>query len=147
MQQGKSLGLKEARIIVDAIIEASKKSEGRPMAAAVTDRHSHLVYLARMDGASPLTARMAHYKCTTALDCMRDTIEQRKVLDGMNLHYWEFCSPTYTLVPSGCLIKTKDGTVVGAVGTSGRAPLAPMGDEELSRIGINAFEESEYFEQ
>ena len=76
---------------------------------------------------------------------MRDTIDQRELIDKLNLKYYEFCSPTYSVVPSGVLIKAKDGTVVGAVGTSGRAPLMPMGDEELSRIGVKAFEESEAF--
>jgi uncharacterized protein GlcG (DUF336 family) len=59
MQKAESLGLNEARKIVDAIIEASAESEGRPMAAAVVDRHGDLVYFARMDGASPLTVRMS----------------------------------------------------------------------------------------
>lgn len=43
MQEGKSFGLKEARIIVDAVIEAAVKSERRPMAAALIDRHGDLV--------------------------------------------------------------------------------------------------------
>ena len=42
MQEARSLGLKEARKIVDAIIEATEKSMpdgGPPMAAAVVGRH------------------------------------------------------------------------------------------------------------
>lgn len=145
MQKVKSLGLKEGRKIVDAIIEAAEKSEGRPMAAAVVDRHGHLVYFARMDGASPVTVRMSIFKSQTALDVMRDTIEHRAFLDKINTNYFEFCSPTYTVIPGGVLIKTKDGTIVGACGTSGRAPLVSMGDEELARIGVKAFESSEAF--
>ena len=141
MQEAKSLGLDEARKIVDAIIEASAKSEGRPMAAAVVDRHGDLVCFARMDGASPLTVRMSINKASTVMDTKRDTIVQRKFLKELDLAFYEFCSPTYTTIPGGVLIKTKDGNIVGAVGTSGRAPLVPMGDEEVARIGAKAFKE------
>jgi glc operon protein GlcG len=144
MQEAKSLGLKEARKIVDAIIEAAEKNitdtvEGRPMAAAVVDRHGDLVYFARMDGASPLTAHMSIYKAYTAILVRRDTITQRKLNEEVNLLSYEFCWPTYTTIPGGVLIKTKNDTIVGAVGTSGRHPWAPMGDEELARIGAKAF--------
>jgi uncharacterized protein GlcG (DUF336 family) len=44
MQKGKRLGLKEARKIIDAIIYASEKSEGLPMATAVVNQHGDLVY-------------------------------------------------------------------------------------------------------
>jgi len=147
MQEAKSLGLKEAREIVNAIIDAAEKNksdtvEGRPIAAAVVDRHGDLVYFARMDGASPLTARMSIYKAYTAMDIRRDTITQRELHGTLKLESYEFCSPTYTLIPGGVLIKMKDGTIVGAVGTSGRHPWAPMGDEELARIGAKAFEEN-----
>jgi glc operon protein GlcG len=139
MQVTKSLGLVEARKIVDAIIEESEKTEARPMAAAVVDRHGDLVYFARMDGASPVTARMAIYKAYTAMDTQRDTITQRELLNKLNFRPYEFCSPTYTTIPGGVLIKTKNGDIVGAVGTSGRNQLHAVGDEELARIGANAF--------
>jgi glc operon protein GlcG len=141
MQNGKSLGLKEARKIAEAIIEASENSEGRPMATAVVDRHGDLVCLARMDGATPLNGRMALYKCYTAMDAFRDTIGTRELMDRLKLCSYEFCNPVFTTIPGGVLIKTKDGTVIGAVGTSGRDPLIRMGDEELARIGAKAFEE------
>ena len=141
MHDVKSLGLKEARKIVDAIIDASEKSEGLPMAAAVVDRHGDLVYFERMDGATPITARMAVTKCYSAMEFLRDTIASREVQEKLDLKSYEFSSTTYTTIPGGVLIKTKDGKVVGAVGTSGRAPLALMGDEELARIGAKAFEE------
>jgi uncharacterized protein GlcG (DUF336 family) len=141
MQEVKSLGLKEARKIVNAIIKASENSEGQPMAAAVVDRHGNLVYLERMDGATPITARMSVTKSYSAMELLRDTITSREVQEKLDLKSYEFSSTTYTTIPGGVLIKTKDGTVVGAVGTSGRAPMAPMGDEELARIGAKALEE------
>ena len=139
MQETKSLGLKEARIIVEAAIEAAEKSKGRPMAVAVTDRFGHPVYLVRMDWAAPVTARMCLTKCYTALETLRDTIDQRAALEGFSLKPYEFSSTQYTTIPGGILIKTRNGTIVGAVGTSGRVALEPMGDEELARIGAKAF--------
>jgi uncharacterized protein GlcG (DUF336 family) len=147
MQEAKSLGLKEARKIVDAIIEAAEKDitdtvEGRPMGTAVVDRHGDLVCFARMDGASPLTVHMSIYKAQTAMLIKRDTITQRSLNEKVHLMPYEFCWPTYTTIPGGVLIRTKDDAIVGAVGTSGRHPWAPMGDEELARVGAKAFEEN-----
>lgn len=147
MQEARSLGLKEAVKIVDAIIEAAGENltdtyEGRPMAAAVVDRHGDLVYFARMDGASSLTVHMSIYKAKTAMLVKRDTITQRKHNEEVNFESYDFCWPTYTTIPGGVLIKTKDDMIVGAVGTSGRFPGAPMGDEALARIGAKAFEEN-----
>ena len=94
-----------------------------------------------MDGASPLTPRMAQYKAYTAIDSNRDTINQRELLTKFDIQFYEMCSPTYTTIPGGVLIKDTAGNVVGAVGTSGRAPLSEFGDENLARIGAKAFEE------
>lgn len=146
MQECKSLGLKEARVIVEAAIEKAQNTEGRPMCVAVTDRHGAPVYLVRMDGAAPVTARMCLTKCYTALEVLRDTGQQREVLAQMNLKPDEFSSTIYTTIPGGDLIKTKDGTVVGAVGTSGRDPLGPGGDEDIARAGVLAFEQSDAFQ-
>ena len=63
------------------------------MAAVVVDRHGHLVYFARMDGASPVTVRMSICKSQTALDVKRDTVEQREFPDKINTNYFKFCSP------------------------------------------------------
>jgi uncharacterized protein GlcG (DUF336 family) len=141
MQETKSIGLKEARHIVRAIIEASEKSEGMPMCAAVLDRHGDLVCLERMDGAMPKTAAMSVNKAYSALQFLRDTIESRQIQAKLDIKPYEFCDPHYSTIEGGVLLKTKDGTIVGALGTGGRAPMAPMGDEELARVGEKAFKE------
>ena len=147
MRKGKSLGLKEAQMMVQRAIDYAASTEGRPMAVAVVDRHGHPLYLERMEEAAGVTARMCLTKCYTAIEVLRDTIEQREALERFGLGWDEFSSVEYTVVPSGCLIRTEDGTIVGAIGSSGRAPLDPAGDEDVSRAGIRAFEESEYFKQ
>jgi len=147
MRKGKSLGLKEARFVVQEAIKHASKTEGRPMSVAVVDRHGHPLYLERMDGASGVTARMCLTKCCTAIEVLRDTIEQREILEKFGLKWDEFSSTEYTVIPSGCLIKTKDGTIVGAIGSSGRNPWGPGGDEDVSRAGVKAFEQSEWYDQ
>ena len=147
MQEYKSIGLEEARMAAHAAIAECTSTEGLPMAVAVVDRHGHPLYLERMEEAAGVTARMCLTKCYTAIEVLRDTIEQREALERFGLGWDEFSSVEYTVVPSGCLIRTQDGTIVGAIGSSGRAPLDPAGDEDVSRAGVRAFEESEYFKQ
>lgn len=141
MHELKSIGLEEARKVVRAVIEASENSEGNPMSAAVVDRHGDVVCLERMDGAMPISASMAVNKACSSLKFMRDTIDSRKIQEQLKLKPYEFCDPNYSTIEGGVLLKTKDGMIVGAVGTSGRAPLAAMGDEELARVGQKAFDE------
>ncbi len=66
------LGLKEARLIVDAMLEEAAK-RGLKFSAAVVDAGGDLIHLSRMDGASALNARMSHHKAYTATKWQRDT--------------------------------------------------------------------------
>jgi len=130
MQEYKSLGLEEARMIIDAAIKECANTEGLPIAVAVTDRHSLPLSLARMDGTFSLAARMCLTKCYSAMEVLRDTAIARKDFDSRNerLKSYEFSSTVFTTIPGGILIKTKDGNIVGAVGVSGRTP---QGDEGI----------------
>ena len=145
MHEYKSLGLEEARMIVKAAIKYAVDNEGLPMAVAVVDRHGSPLCLARMDGAFSLAARMCLTKCYSAMELLRDTVIARKDFDSRpeKLKSYEFSSTVFTTIPGGCLIKTKDGSIVGAIGSSGRTP---QRDEEVARAGAKAFEESKYFE-
>lgn len=140
------LGLEEARKIIEAMLKyaASKKAKpslvsslwpGTPCSFAVVDHAGILIYFARMDGAVPLTARMAVNKAYTAIDTGRDTVDEAKVLKEVGRSIRDFCDPRLTSIPGGVLIKSSDGSVLGAVGVSGR--LAEE-DEELARVGAGA---------
>lgn len=150
MQKLKSIGLEEARVIGEAVLEACAKPtpDPRPMSVAVVDNAGELIYLARMDGAGPGTVRMAINKACTAVSMKRDTIEILKwisgeIIEGVRRDVAWFGNPTMAPVPGGVVLKSSDGSVVGAVGTSGRVAMAPLGDEELARIGAAAFKEGE----
>ena len=135
-----SLELEEARKITDAVVEAARTTRppDRPMSVAVVDNAGVLISLDRMDGASPNSVRMAINKAYTAIMWRRDTIDiQNLIKDGRDIAW--FGDPDRNApVPGGVLIKSGDDSIVGAVGTSGRSAMAPMGDEELARIGAGA---------
>lgn len=134
------LGLNEARAVVDAILAEAERRNLR-FAAAVVDSGGELVCLARMDGASPLNARMAANKAYTATKWLRDTNAIKERLFDMGLGderrdiAW-FGDPRFTAVWGGILLTAPDGTVLGALGESGSTPAE---DEELGRIGAAAF--------
>ena len=135
------LGLKEARAIVDAMLEAAAE-RGLKFAAAVVDAGGDLIYLARMDGASALNARMSYNKAYTATKWQRDTKVIKERLFDMSLGddrreiNW-FCDPLYTPVWGGIVLRSKDGTMLGALGESGGTY---QEDEEIGQLGAKAFQ-------
>jgi uncharacterized protein GlcG (DUF336 family) len=94
-----------------------------------------------MDGAFSLVARVSRTKAQSALELLRDTKVQREICQsrGISLMPYEFSSTEHTEIPGGCVIKTSDGNVVGAIGVSGRSP---QGDEEMAQFGVKSFEKS-----
>ena len=135
MLEKRSLGLDEARPIVESVLEAVRTTKpGRPMSVGVVDNAGVLICFARMDGASPLTARMAINKAYTAIDTQRDTRDQyERIKDGRDVAWYG--EPRMAPVPGGVLIRLSDGSIAGAVGTSGRTADE---DEELALIGVGA---------
>jgi glc operon protein GlcG len=136
MIEGKSLGLEEAQRIVDAMLEYSSETKpGRPMSHAVVDSAGILIYFARMDGASAITRRMAENKAYTAIMWKRDTREVAELLKDRGRDIVFFGEPDrQAAVPGGVPIKLSDGSIAGAVGSSGR--LADE-DEEVALVGAS----------
>lgn len=137
----KSIGLKEAKIIVEAGIEGAKKSGETGMTVAVVDRHGDLLCLMRMEDKGVGTVHMAVAKAESAVKLLWDLIDFRKFLPEEEVAPYEMTNiPNFTCIPGGVLIKTKDGTVVGAVGTSGRQAEGTGSDEAVARSAAAAFE-------
>jgi uncharacterized protein GlcG (DUF336 family) len=136
----KSLNLKQAQVMVDAMVAFSKE-KGLNMSVAVVDATDTLVSFAKMDEASPLTARVSINKAHTALDARRDT---KDIVEGLKnnqkdpYHYLKWGNPRFSPILGGVLLKTGDGSIVGAIGTSGA--VATM-DEEVARTGAAAYKE------
>ena len=134
------LGLKEAKAIVDTMLAAGA-AVGRPFAAAVVDSGGELIHFSRMDGASALNVRMAVNKAYTAVKCLSDTRALKERLFDMSLGNdrrdiaW-FGDARMTAVWGGILLKSPDGTVLGAIGESGGTPAQ---DEEVGQVGARHF--------
>ena len=139
MIEYKSLGSDEARQIAEAAVKAAAETEppDRPMSIAVVDPSGDLIYFVKMDGAGINTAHLAINKAYTAVRWRKGCFEiQNMIKDGRDIAW--FGDPRYMPVPGGVLIKASDGSIVGAIGTSGRRGETPTGDEQLARIGAEA---------
>ncbi len=146
---GVDITLEDARAIMAVMLEAtintpadkSNPMAQAPMAFAVTDTAGSPIYVVRMDGASALNVRVAINKAFTAVQTRRDTIDNDKLVKAVGLSLIDLISgePRLTYIPGGVLIRDKNRAIVGAIGTSGRVAMAPMGDEELSRIGAKKY--------
>ena len=134
------LGIKEARAIVDAMLQAAAE-KGLKFSAAVVDAGGELIHLSRMDGASALNARMSYNKAYTATKWQSDTKVIKTRLFDMSLGderrevTW-FCDPLYTPVWGGIVLRSSDGTMLGALGESGGTY---QQDEEIGQLGAKVF--------
>ena len=138
---GASIKMEDARKVVEAMLEAARRDPDlAPMAFAVVDTGGSLVYFARMDGGTALNSRVSINKAYTCIDTRRDTIDQEGVLKKSGRDIANFGEPRLAAIPGGVLLRAKDGSIAGAVGTSGRQATGPMGDEELARIGAKAYQ-------
>jgi len=135
------ISLEQAQGVVDAMLHfAAKTKPGLPSSMAVVDAAANLICFKRMDGAPPLTVRMACNKAYTAIDWGINTVDVLKMFfSGENARdvTW-FGDSRHAPIPGGVLLRDEDGTILGAVGTSGRT--GPE-DEELARIGEKAHQE------
>ena len=142
MIETKSIGLDEARKMIDAMLEfASSKKPGVPMAFAVVDSAGILVAFARMDGAAPAPRYMAENKAFTVAHC-KDLGSSEDVGNFIkkDFSYDLACFVEHgRLVPvsGGLPIKTRDGAVIGAVAASGRQGFE---DVEVAKAGLKAIE-------
>jgi uncharacterized protein GlcG (DUF336 family) len=133
---GSGIRMDEAHKIVEAMLKEAMKDPERPMAFAVVDTSGTLVYFARMDGGSGMNSRMAINKAYTCIDTRRDTLESENILKKTGRDIAVFGELRYAALQGGVCIRSEDGSIVGAVGTSGRWASE---DEELARIGAKAY--------
>ena len=132
--------LEEAKEVLEAMVKFSTETKpGRPFSLAVLDSAGVLVGFYRMNGASPLTGRMAVNKAFTAIDWRRDTREIREAFfsgEQKRDVVW-FGEPRHAPIPGAVLLKTEDGAIIGALGSSGRKAEE---DEEVVQVGARAYQ-------
>ena len=133
------LSLDEARIVGEAALAKAMENSDRPMAIAVGDVTGLLVYFVKMDNARPQFPRMAMNKVHTVTYFGRDTGDIAAFLKGDNRVIADFGDPTFTTIPGGVCLRAPDGTVIGSIGTSGRAPnVDEVTDLDVALAGANA---------
>ena len=136
MYERKVLGFAEAEKAVQAMVEEASK--GRPMSIAVVDPWGNPIHFVRMDGAGPLTARMAMNKAYTAASFGMDTRMFNGWLKEADKDIAWYDDHRLTAVFGGVCIRLTDHTMVGAIGTSGRTQEE---DEALALVGLDAIKD------
>ena len=134
MKTQSSLTLDDARAIA-AAAEAEALRHQWAVTLAVVDHGGHLLWLQRLDGASPISAEIAPAKARTAALGRRET----KVYEDMiNQGRTAFLSaPSLQGMLEGGVPILVDGQCVGAVGVSG---VKSSEDAQIARAGIAALQ-------
>ncbi len=138
-----SIGLSDARLAVDAVLNAARPNEA-PLAIAVVDGHSEMVYLVRQDGAGAIDVRDAERKAYTAAYIGRDTSMWRLQIlhDGRTVADWS--NPNLTTIHGGWTLR-RAGQVIGGIGVSGSGnedrdeQLALKGAEAAAQLAVDAW--------
>ncbi len=136
MQKRRVLGLAEAMTALHAILQAAVDRPGRPIAATVVDHHGDMVAFVCEAGANPALARQNALRKAYTSACMRvDSGTYGERLMGQGIAP-EALNPRFTGGAGGLLIASRDGTILGGIGVSGRPDGAD--DEALARAGLLA---------
>ncbi len=117
-----SVDLAEAQRIIDRGLRAARDDGGTPIVVAVADAHGDLVAFARMDGAPVRSVRIAINKAYTAARVASTTQDLARQLRDAGRDMLVYTDPAFTAFPGGTPVRLRDGTLVGAVGISGRKP-------------------------
>jgi glc operon protein GlcG len=129
-----SIGLADARIAVEAVLNAGRSSEAR-LAVAVVDANGNLVYQVRQNGAGPLDVRDAERKAYTAAYIGRDTSMWRLQIrhDGRTVADW--ANPMLTTLHGGWTLR-RASAAIGGLGVAGSGD--EDRDEQLALKGAEA---------
>jgi len=138
-----SVDLHDARLAVDAVLDAARSSE-KPLAISVVDPGGNVVYQLRQDGASSVDVRHAERKAYTGAYIGRDTSMWRLQIlhDGRTVADW--ANPNLTTLHGGWTLR-RDGAVIGGLGVSGSGDedrdeqLALKGAEALAGLAVAAW--------
>ena len=132
----KLINLEDARTAGEAALAKAMENPDWPVAIAIVDATSELVYFVKMDNSSPLYAKMAINKAYTVVHFEMDNIMQFFKPQGLDIS--AFPDPKFTPM-GGTIIKAPDGTVLGGIGVSGRRPdIHTVSDRDIETAGLDA---------
>ena len=132
MQSKPYLTLDAVRRIA-AAAEAHALAQRWAVAIAVVDDGGHLLWLQRLDGAAPISARIAPAKARTAALGRRESKVYEEMINQGRTSF--LSAPGLEGLLEGGVPVVVDGHCVGAVGVSG---VKSSEDVEIARAGIAA---------
>ena len=132
MQNKPFLSLDDVRRIA-AAAEAEALAYRWAVSIVVVDDGGHLLWLQRLDGAAPISARIAPAKARTAALGRRESKVYEEMINAGRTAF--LSAPALEGMLEGGLPITIDGHCVGAVGVSG---VKSSEDVQVARAGIAA---------
>jgi glc operon protein GlcG len=118
---------------IAAAAEAEALSNNWAVSFAIVDDGGHLLWLQRLDGAAPLSARIAPAKAHTAALGRRESKGYEEMINGGRVSF--LSAPGIDGLLEGGVPILKDGQVIGAVGVSG---VKSNEDAQIAKAGIAA---------
>ena len=132
----KLISLEDARKAGEAALAKAMENPDWPVAIAIVDATSELVYFVKMDNSSPLFAKMSVNKAYTVVHFEMDNI--MKFFKPQGLDVSAFPDPKFTPM-GGTVIRASDGAVLGGIGVSGRRPdIHTVSDTDIEAAGVKA---------
>jgi uncharacterized protein GlcG (DUF336 family) len=131
MKSKPCLTMEDARRI-GAASEAEALAHGWAVTIAVVDDGGHLLWLQRLDGAAPISARIAPAKASTAALGRRESRVYEEMINQGRVSF--LSAPLEGMLEGGVPVLI-EGHCVGAVGVSG---VKSSEDAQIARAGIAA---------
>jgi glc operon protein GlcG len=132
MQTKSILQLADVKLIA-AAAEAEALKNNWAVSIAIVDDGGHLLHLARLDGAAPISSHIAPAKANTAAMGRRESKVYEDVINGGRTSF--LSAPHLKGLLEGGVPIMKDGACLGAVGVSG---VKSNEDAQVARVGIAA---------
>jgi len=118
---------------IAAAAEAEALKNQWAVTIAIVDDGGHLLHLQRLDGAAPMTARMAPAKAHTAALGRKESRVYEEIINGGRFSF--LSAPEMQGMLEGGVPIMQDGQCLGAVGVSG---VKSAEDAQIARAGIAA---------
>lgn len=132
MKQRPCLTLDDVRRVA-AAAEAEAQRNGWAVTIAIADDGGHLLWLQRLDGAAPISARIAPAKARTAALGRRESKSYEEMINQGRHSF--LSAPGLEGMLEGGVPIVVGGECIGAVGVSG---VKPSEDAQIARAGIAA---------
>lgn len=118
---------------IAAAAEAEALKNNWAVSIAIVDDGGHLLHLQRLDGAAPISARIAPAKANTAAMGRRESKVYEDMVNGGRVSF--LSAPDLNGLLEGGVPILKDGHCLGAVGVSG---VKSTEDAQVAKAGITA---------